>query len=67
MNLDARAIAVQGIGFGPKLVAVQGFLPKAQDDEQEDNFSLGVRSINTRARRRRHRDKDDDLLVAVLL
>jgi len=32
MSLDPRAIAVQGIGFGPRLTAVQGFYEVVAED-----------------------------------
>jgi hypothetical protein len=66
MKLDAKAVALQGLGYKPKIVAVQGLLPTQIEEDEEENFSLGVRFLHSRYRRRR-RDEDDDLLVAVLL
>lgn len=46
-SLSARAIAVQGLGFTPRLIAVQGLWPFS--DEAPDTSSFGARA----ARRRR--------------
>lgn len=52
MNLSTRAIAVQGIGFGARFVALQGFAPLVIVDArpaQGDNPSITSRYSDDRA------------------
>ena len=44
MSLSARAIAVQGAGFGPRLLAVQGFAAVAV---QADRYGGGGRRVES--------------------
>lgn len=66
MNLDPLAIALQGVGFGPSLMAVQGF---GFVDDEPETPGRGWRSV-PRIKRKEpkvRRDKDDDVLLAFLL
>lgn len=61
--LDARAIAVQGLGSAPSVLAVQGFYPQAQmQPETPPQF----RSRPSPRKRDDKRDKDDDILLFIL-
>lgn len=57
MSVDPRAVATQGLGFAPRLVAVQGLCPA-------QTRPLGPRP-RIRRERKRH-DRDDDVLIFLL-
>ncbi len=64
MTIDSRAVALQGVGFTPRLVALQGFgaLPQpAQRPEVIPGFSRRY------APAKKRKDTDDDVLMAFLL
>lgn len=63
MALDRRAVALQGIGFGRKLVALRGLLEVEQVD-QEDRPNW-LRVPERRPRKRRH-EEEEALLLMVL-
>lgn len=58
MNLDPRAVALQGLGFNPKFVALQGLVLQ---DEQTPTAPRRSRPIKVR---KPH--KDDDVLLFIL-
>jgi len=64
--LNSRAIAVQGVGFGPRLFAVQGFSAIRAVEPPVDivPYSSG-RLVRPDAKRKR-RDQDDDVLLFML-
>lgn len=64
MSLDAREIALQGIGYGAESVAVQGLRPRQRPPEPELDDILWT--VGTQARRKRQRE-EDELLLALLL
>lgn len=58
MSLDPRAIAVQGIGFGPRLTALQGFYEVVAEDV------LAPMGVGADARSRiARRDPESDTFV----
>lgn len=58
MSIDRRAIATQGLGFSPRMVAVQGLYPT------QATTPLGPRP-RMRRKPKRH-DRDDDALLFLL-
>lgn len=70
--LSSRAIALQGIGYSPALVAAQGFLAVDEDSTAlpvaTPDFSApgsGRRWIERQRRRRRRRDEELHMLGVV--
>jgi len=63
-TLDSRAVAVQGIGYGPASTALQGFTLKKKPPEPEIDDLLWT--VGNQARRKRQRE-EDELLLALLL
>lgn len=63
MALDRRATAIQGLGYGRKLVALQGLLEVEQVD-QEDRPNW-LRTPERKRRKRRH--EEDELLLLMVL
>jgi hypothetical protein len=64
MTLDARAIALQGLGFGPRLTAVQGmYAPSAESPDTGQATSIPFRPRPPRSKRH---DRDDDVLLFLL-
>jgi hypothetical protein len=61
MTLDRRAIAVQGIGFGRKLVALQGLFEREEQDTERPNW------LRQPPRRKRKKHKDDDVALILAL
>jgi hypothetical protein len=59
-DLDPLAIATQGIGYSPLLVAVQGLWGVEDDKEPPHKLPTGYVS------KRRRIDSDDDVLVFIL-
>lgn len=59
-TLDKRAIAIQGLGFSPRLVGVQGLWP-----EERTPFEPPVTRYLPQ-RKKRRRDTDDDVLLFIL-
>lgn len=57
-GLDIRGIAVQGIGFTPRLVGLQGLCLDERKVEPEP--------IHHVPRRKKRRDTDDDVLLFIL-
>ncbi len=52
---------MQGIGFGPRLTALQGFETLADDTDETD-----LPSYVRRRKKRKHHDQDDDVLLFLL-
>lgn len=70
MSLDPLIIALQGVGFGPALMAVQGLGDAADDPGPEQPTGRGWRAVPRPKRREapaRRQDKDDDAAVLFLL
>lgn len=67
MSLDPRAVALQGVGYAPLLLAVQGFGTVEIEDEQEE--MLIVRPVIRKERKKKdpRRDTDDDAIFMFLL
>jgi len=69
--LSPRAIAVQGIGFSPRLVSVQGLWPievPVTPPDAGSNYAPGAgRSTGYRRPEITKRQRDDDDLALVLL
>lgn len=63
MSIDARSIALQGIGFGARRVALQGF--GFDDEAPEPQIILPPRTRTAKVVERR-RDRDDDILLFIL-
>lgn len=61
MALDRRAVAIQGVGFGRKLVALQGLLEPERQDEDRPNW------LRQPPRRKRKKHKDDDIALLLAL
>lgn len=59
-SANRRAIAVQGIGFSARLVALQGF------GTYEPLPQPSLERVSRPTRKRRHRDEDDDVLIFIL-
>jgi hypothetical protein len=60
--LSPRLIAMDGLGGGPRLVAVRGLWPAAAPVEpHHPDYSGGLRH-----RRRRRREEDEAILLALL-
>lgn len=68
MSLDPRAIAIQGVGYSPLLMAVQGF-GNVVEDEQEIDEALFIRPVLRKERKKKdpRRDTDDDAIFLFLL
>lgn len=65
--LNARAIAVQGVGFGPRLTAVQGLSPfKIVTPPTGDIIPYGSGRLVRPEVKRKRRDRDDDVLLFML-
>lgn len=62
--LNARAIALQGLGYGPRLVAVQGFA-RATPPIAYPSGGTGRRAQPRKLPAKR-RDRDDDVLMFLL-
>lgn len=74
MRLDTRAVALQGIGFGPRLVALQGY----SEVELEDVAGVGSdqrRIVGSKSQSRTldaidvlmaHRYAEDEILLALV-
>jgi len=61
MALDRRAVALQGIGYGRKLVALQGLLQREEEDAERPNW------LRQPPRRKRKKHKDDDVALILAL
>lgn len=59
--LEPRSVALQGFGFVPRLVAVQGLWPTATEPEPPQEQTLG--GGQRLARRKPHRDEDVLLFI----
>ncbi len=67
MNLSPRAIALQGVGFGALLVALQGFGPVVVDLDQGGGGSAVLHRPHLRPwRKPRPIEEDEALLFTVL-
>ena len=75
MTLDARRIALQGIGYGALFVALQGFAPAVSVPPDElttieipraSGGALLSWHLARQTARRRRIDEDEALLLAVL-
>jgi hypothetical protein len=67
MTLDTRAIAVQGIGYGTRFIAVQGFSPKSEQAELPTILPFapgGMVKPKPKVRKRSH--EDDEFLVLLM-
>jgi hypothetical protein len=64
--LDPLAIALQGVGFGPAVFALQGFV---EDDEAQGEPGLTAAWVPApeRKKKRKRRDTDDDAIFLFLL
>ena len=67
--MNKLAIALQGIGFGSKLIALQGFGEQVPAAEDDDPGGIVVRPVLEvlRKKRDRRRDTDDDAIFMFLL
>ena len=65
--MNPRAIALQGIGFGPTSMAVQGFVAMVQPEQPPLTYAPLPRKKAGRKTTDPRRDNDDDFLVAILL
>lgn len=63
--LAPRAIALQGIGYRPRYVALQGLVP-LDDTIRPDVIPYGRGGIVTPVKKKRRRDRDDDVLLFLL-
>lgn len=63
--INARAVALQGIGFRPRLVALQGFAPY-ETVQKPDVIPYAPGGMVFPQKKRRRRDKDDDVLMFLL-
>ena len=64
MSLNARAIALQGLGFATLLVAVQGFAPAdVQAVEAPRYYSTGQTAMQALHRQRL---EEDEVILAVI-
>lgn len=67
--MNKLAVALQGIGFGSKLIALQGFGGQDPVSEDDDIGGIVVRPVLDvlRKKRDRRRDTDDDAIFMFLL
>lgn len=74
MSLSPLATALQGIGFSPRLVAVQGLWPDSETviDENDDGFGMHTRrswrpmpiaDVHPRKRPHKRRRREEMLLL----
>lgn len=63
--LAPRAIALQGIGYRPRYVALQGFVPLG-DTLRPDVIPYGRGGVVTPVKKKRRRDNDDDVVLFLL-
>lgn len=63
--LSPRAIALQGIGYRPRLVALQGFA-QFDDVQKPDVIPYAPGGMVFPEKKRRKRDRDDDVLMFLL-
>lgn len=63
--LSSRAVALQGIGFRPRLVALQGFSP-FDDVQKPDVIPYAPGGMVYPKKAPRKRDRDDDVLMFLL-
>lgn len=63
--ISPRAVALQGIGYRPRLVALQGFAP-FETAPRPDVIPYGPGGLVFPQKKRRRRDKDDDVLMFLL-
>ena len=64
--LNPRAIALQGIGFGALLVAVQGFAPAQQTAVVPEPPKYYAASIDSVQALRRQQLEEDEVILAVI-
>lgn len=64
MTLQSRPIAVQGIGITSRHVALQGFVQLAE--RPADVIPYGYGPMVYPEKKKRQRDKDDDVLLFLL-
>lgn len=67
MTLDTRAIAVQGIGFGARLIAVQGFSPKSEQAELPTILPVAPGGMVKPKQKVRQRAREDDEFLVLLM
>lgn len=63
MSLDSRAVAIQGVGFNPIVMAIQGLYPVQRPEEEDAFYIFG--GATRRAKRRKQ--EEEDLLFALIL
>lgn len=66
MSLLPRATAVQGVGFAPRVLALQGFAPVAETPGYSVGPGAPRRPLPRELPRRQRRDTDDDVLLFLL-
>ena len=67
--ISQRAIAVQGFGFTPKLVSMQGLRPWPDEEKPIFNGALAAAIMRDREilRRRKKRQREEDALFLTAL
>lgn len=66
MTLDVRSIALQGVGFGSKSIALQGFAA-SETEVSKPQYPGGFASRPRRERKVDRLNDDDDVLMLFIL
>lgn len=63
MSLDSRAVALQGVGFNPIVMAIQGLYPVQRPEEEDAFYIFG----GATRRAKRKRQEEESLLFSLIL
>ena len=63
MSLDSRAVAIQGVGFNPIVMAIQGMYPVQRPEEEDAFYIFG----GATRRAKRKRQEEESLLFSLIL
>lgn len=66
MTLDPRALAVQGIGFASRVLAVQGFLSEEEKPALPPIYLRPSASASKKKKVVKRKDTDDDVLMLLM-
>ena len=63
MSLDSHAVAIQGVGFNPIVMAIQGLYPVQRPEEEDVFYIFG----GATRRAKRKRQEEESLLFSLIL
>jgi hypothetical protein len=63
MSLDSRVVAIQGVGFNPIVMAIQGLYPVQRPEEEDVFYIFG----GATRRAKRKRQEEESLLFSLIL